>query len=129
MVESDFFRRVWAVVARIPFGYVTTYGHIAEFLGSRSSARTVGWALRAARGTHLPCHRVVNRYGALTGQKQFGGAGIMESLLHNEGITFDKDGCVVLARHLWVPGAGDTQTSDASASQYPGKETEATSAP
>ena len=104
MAECDFFRRVWDTVAMIPYGRVTTYGHIAEYLGSRSAARTVGWAMRAAKGTHLPCHRVVNRYGALTGHRQFGGPNIMELLLRSEGVTFDEDGCVVLSRHLWVPG-------------------------
>ena len=63
----SFFERVWAVVAQIPAGRVTTYGAIAERVGSRSAARTVGWALKAAVGSGLPCHRVVNRYGALTG--------------------------------------------------------------
>lgn len=83
---------------------MTTYGHIAEFLGSRSAARTVGWALKAAKGSHLPCHRVVNRNGALTGAQNFGGHQIMANLLRMEGVTFDKEGCVLLCRHLWIPG-------------------------
>lgn len=41
--ESDFFDRVWDVVAQIPYGRVTTYGHIAEHLGTRSASRAVGW--------------------------------------------------------------------------------------
>ena len=102
--RDDFFARVWAVVARIPEGHVTTYGHIAEHLGVRSAARTVGWALQAAKDTPLPCHRVVNRYGALSGQRHFGGPHIMEDLLRNEGVTFTDDGCVDLERHLWTPG-------------------------
>ena len=65
--DQDFFDRVWDVVAQIPHGKVTTYGHIAEFLGTKSAARTVGWALNGAKGTGLPAHRVVNRYGALSG--------------------------------------------------------------
>ncbi len=63
--DQDFFERVWDVVAQIPHGKVTTYGHIAEYLGTKSAARTVGWALNGAKGTGLPAHRVVNRYGAL----------------------------------------------------------------
>lgn len=106
MAEKDFFRRVWDIVAMIPYGRVTTYGHIAEFLGSRSAARTVGWALRATKGTYLPCHRVVNRFGALTGKRQFGGPRVMELLLRSEGVTFDAQGCVDLSRHLWVPREG-----------------------
>jgi len=103
--EGDFFQRVWRVVARIPHGKVTTYGHIAEHLGTRSAARTVGWAMRAAKDTDLPCHRVVNRFGALTGARSFAGPHLMEGLLRSEGVAFDDGGCVVLEKHLWVPGA------------------------
>lgn len=102
--DPNFFERVWNVVARIPHGKVTTYGHIAEHIGLKSAARTVGWALNGAAGTGLPCHRVVNRFGALSGQRHFGGTHIMEDLLRSEGVTFTDDGCVDLSRHLWVPG-------------------------
>lgn len=102
---DDFFDRVWDVVGRIPRGRVTTYGHIAEYLGTRSAARTVGWALGAAKDTPLPCHRVVNRYGALTGRLRFaGGPNAMEDMLRNEGVTFDDEGRVRLDLHLWDPG-------------------------
>ena len=102
--RSDFFERVWEVVAHIPPGRVTTYGHIAEYLGTKSAARTVGWAMQAAKDSGLPCHRVVNRFGALSGRMHFGGPHIMEDLLRNEGVTFTDDGCVDLDEHLWVPG-------------------------
>ncbi len=103
MIRGDFFENVWDIVAQIPRSKVTTYGHIAEYLGSRSAARTVGWALKAAKGSHLPCHRVVNRNGVLTGAKNFGGPNTMEKLLRMEGVTFDGEGCVIMSRHLWVP--------------------------
>lgn len=102
--QNDFFERVWAVVARIPSGRVTTYGHIAEHLGSRSSARTVGWALNAGIASGLPCHRVVNRFGALSGRLHFEGPFVMEERLRSEGVAFTDDGCVDLERHLWIPG-------------------------
>lgn len=101
--DQDFFQKVWDVVARIPTGKVTTYGHIAGHLGTRSSARTVGWALKAAAGSHLPCHRVVNRFGALSGRLHFEGPFVMEERLRSEGVTFTDDGCVDLSKHLWVP--------------------------
>ncbi|RMD47950.1 MAG: MGMT family protein, partial [Ignavibacteria bacterium] len=47
--NSDFFDKVYDVVARIPYGKVTTYGAIAEFCGIKSAARTVGWALNSAK--------------------------------------------------------------------------------
>ncbi len=99
MSESqDFFERVWEVVACIPVGRVTTYGHIARALGSAQAARTVGWALKAAVGTGLPCHRVVNRRGALSGKLHFEGPFVMEERLRSEGVTFDDEGCVRLER-------------------------------
>lgn len=107
MSESrDFFERVWEVVARIPVGRVTTYGHIARAIGSAQAARTVGWALKAAVHTGLPCHRVVNRRGALSGRLHFEGPFVMEERLRSEGVTFDDEGCVRLEQHLWVPGEG-----------------------
>lgn len=106
MASKDFFEKVWDVVEQIPKGKVTTYGHIAEFLGAKSAARTVGWAMRAAKDSPLPCHRVVNRFGALSGRMGFrGGPFVMEDLLRNEGIQFLENGCVDLDKHLWIPAA------------------------
>jgi len=102
--RDDFFDRVFDVVARIPMGRVTTYGHIAAYLGSKRAARTVGWALRAAAGKGLPCHRVVNRYGGLSGHAAFGGPHVMEDLLRSEGVAFVDEGIVDMDAHLWIPG-------------------------
>lgn len=101
--KSDFFDRVYKIVAKIPRGKVTTYGTIAEASGIRSSARTVGWALNGAKDSGLPCHRVVNRFGALTGKIHFGDFHLMEEMLRSEGIEFDEDGCVNMKKHLWIP--------------------------
>lgn len=102
--EGAFFERVWDVVAQIPPGRVTTYGDIAEHLGRRGAARTVGWALNEAAGTDLPCHRVVNRYGALTGRRHFETPDVMEERLRSENVTFTDEGHVDLEQHRWVPG-------------------------
>jgi methylated-DNA-protein-cysteine methyltransferase-like protein len=101
--KKDFFDRVFSIVEKIPYGKVTTYGHIAEVCGIRSSARTVGWALNGAKNSNLPCHRVVNRFGALTGKLHFGSPHIMEDLLRSEGIEFDKNGNVRMEKYLWIP--------------------------
>jgi methylated-DNA-protein-cysteine methyltransferase-like protein len=101
--NSDFFDRVYDVVARIPYGKVTTYGAIAEYCGIKSAARTVGWALNSAHGSKLPCHRVVNRMGALTGRLHFGDPNLMEDLLRSEGIEFDENGCVDMKKYFWKP--------------------------
>ncbi|CAN5465060.1 MGMT family protein [soil metagenome] len=104
---DDFFARVYDVVARVPVGRVTTYGHIARALGTARSARAVGWALRAVARSGdldgLPCHRVVNRYGALSGRQHFETPDVMEERLHAEGIAFTTEGCVDLEKHLWIP--------------------------
>lgn len=101
--EATFFERVWAVVEEIPPGRVTTYGDIAEHVSARSAARTVGWALKAAATTDLPCHRVVNRNGALTGKRHFEGPHVMEERLRAEGVSFTSDGRVDLKAHRWHP--------------------------
>ena len=101
--KKDFFDRVYEVVAQIPYGKVTTFGDIAEVCGIRSAARTVGWALNGAKDSGLPCHRVVNRFGALTGRQHFGDPNLMEDLLRSEGVEFDDNRCVKLEKHLWKP--------------------------
>jgi len=105
--NRDFFELVWEVVAQIPYGKVTTYGHIAAYLGARSSARTVGWAMKAAKGANLPCHRVVNRLGALSGKHNFEGPFVMEDRLRSEGVVFAEEDRVDLNKHLWIPGEDD----------------------
>jgi O-6-methylguanine DNA methyltransferase len=108
--DDSFYERVWAVVAEIPPGRVTTYGDIAEHLGRRGAARMVGWALNAAVGSGLPCHRVVNRYGALTGRRHFETPDVMEERLRSEGVTFTDEGHVRLDRHRWVPGEEEARS-------------------
>ena len=102
--KKDFFDKVYEVVAQIPYGKVTTYGAIAEVCGVKSAARTVGWAMNGAKDSNLPCHRVVNRYGALTGKFHFGSETLMQELLISEGIEFDDDNCVIMEKYLWMPG-------------------------
>lgn len=96
-----FFDAVYAVVALIPEGRVTTYGSIATALGRPRSARVVGWAMRVAAGPNLPCHRVVTRGGALSGPMAFGGPEVQRAMLEAEGVTFRDDGTVDMPRHLW----------------------------
>lgn len=101
--KNDFFDKVLEVVAQIPYGKVTTYGAIAEVCGVKSAARTVGWALNGASESGLPCHRVVNRFGALSGKVHFGSPTLMRDLLESEGIEFDEDDCVDMKKHFWEP--------------------------
>jgi methylated-DNA-protein-cysteine methyltransferase related protein len=72
--EENFFSLVYDVVKQIPRGRVTSYGAIAACLGTKLSARMVGWAMNSAHDPSLkiPAHRVVNRNGLLTGKMQGG---------------------------------------------------------
>jgi len=101
MRPPDFNARVCELVSRIPRGKVTTYGIIAEKAGARSSARMVGWILSAADTSLVPAHRVVNRFGALSGKHHFPTPESMRMMLETEGVTFLEDGTVSLERHLW----------------------------
>lgn len=65
---DEFQRRVWGLLAEIPYGETTTYGELAERLGDRSWARLVGQAVgRNPISVIVPCHRVVGAGGSLTG--------------------------------------------------------------
>ena len=106
--DSDFYARVYDVVARVPPGRVTTYGLVARALGAPRASRGVGWALRAAAHADplaVPCHRVVNREGRLTGRRHFATPTAMEERLRAEGVAFLEPDRVDLAAHLWDPSA------------------------
>jgi methylated-DNA-protein-cysteine methyltransferase-like protein len=103
MTDSPFYERVYALVEQIPIGKVTTYGDLAAACGQRGAARMVGWALNAAAGTPLPCHRVVNRRGELSGARFFETPYAMEERLRAEGITFLGPGQVDIEKHKWIP--------------------------
>jgi len=97
-------QRVYAVVARIPYGRVTTYGLIARALGAPRGARMVGWALRHVDPEgNIPCHRVVNRIGVLSGGWHFGHPDVMRDLLLAESIPFRDEFQVDIAKCLWDP--------------------------
>ena len=102
--DDGFPARVFAIVAQIPEGRVTTYGRIARALGHPRASRMVGWALHAG---HLypdhPCHRVINRNGELSGRLHWGDPDLMRHLLENEGIEFDAQERVDLQRFGWYP--------------------------
>ena len=103
-MRDNFFDDVYAVVRQIPVGRVTSYGLIGQFLGSKSSARMVGWAMNAAHGSpDVPAHRVVNRNGLLTGKMFFGSPNIMQELLEREGIIVENDKIKEFAKVLWNP--------------------------
>lgn len=103
--EPNFFEQIYEVVSLIPNGKVTSYGAIAAYLGSKGSARMVGWAMNSSHSSkkNVPAHRVVNRNGQLTGKHHFGGPDIMQQLLENEGMVVIDNQIQNLANHFWDP--------------------------
>ena len=103
-METNFFDRVYAVAAQIPYGKVTNYGAIARFIGAPKSARMVGYAMNTS-GTmpDIPAHRVVNRNGLLTGKHHFGGTRGMADLLISEGIQVRDNQIQDFEKVYWDP--------------------------
>lgn len=101
--QPTFAEQVYAIVAQIPAGRVTTYGWIAKALGAPRAARQVGWAMHQNTREDLPCHRVINRQGELSGGWAWGEPTIMRQLLEAEGVQFDQHERVNLRRYGWHP--------------------------
>jgi methylated-DNA-protein-cysteine methyltransferase related protein len=103
--DESFFQRVYEVVKLIPHGRVTSYGAIGEYLGTKGSARMVGWAMNALHFAPfpIPAHRVVNRNGLLTGKHHFGSPDLMQQLLENEGHIIIDDKIVGFDKVFWDP--------------------------
>ena len=102
----------------IPKGRVTSYGAIAAYLGTKLSARMVGWAMNASHVAipPVPAQRVVNRNRMLTSKHHFPTPTMMEDLLKKDGVSVKNDtvvdfkkkilgslyriGCVVYVRQI-----------------------------
>jgi methylated-DNA-protein-cysteine methyltransferase-like protein len=103
--DALFFEQVYNVVRQIPPGRVTSYGAIAAALGTRKSARMVGWAMNGAHGIEpaVPAHRVVNRQGLLTGKMHFATPDQMQRLLEAEGVVVKDDQVQDFEKLFWDP--------------------------
>ena len=101
----NFFEDVYDVVRQIPRGRVSTYGAIANYLGTKLSARMVGWAMNGAHEVKpkVPAHRVVNRKGLLTGKFHFKDEMEMERLLAKEKIEVEDDQVKDFNMLFWDP--------------------------
>lgn len=103
--SNDFFDAVFQLVRLIPQGRVCNYGTIASFLGSKGSARMVGYAMNASHSEKIkvPAHRVVNRQGLLTGKHHFETPFRMQELLELEGVRVENNKIVDFEKHFWNP--------------------------
>jgi methylated-DNA-protein-cysteine methyltransferase-like protein len=103
--KYTFFDDVFAVALQIPKGRVTSYGAIANYLGTKMSARMVGWAMNAAHSSplNIPAQRVVNRNGMLTGKHHFETPERMQELLEKDGVEVKDDTVVDFKNKFWDP--------------------------
>ena len=95
--------KVYAILKTIPAGNVMTYGQVAERLGNKNLARTVGNILHDNPDpANIPCHRVVNAKGKVAEHYAFGGADAQRAKLEAEGIVFEQNGRIDLKKYGMV---------------------------
>lgn len=103
-LDKNFFEQVYQVVQLIPQGRATSYGAIANYLGLKSGARMVGWAMNASHTIpDVPAHRVVNRSGLLTGKVHFTPPSAMKEMLESEGVAVKDDKIQDFKSVFWDP--------------------------
>ncbi len=102
--QQSFFKDVFNIVREIPEGRVSTYGAIANALGT-GTARMVGWAMNQSfdEEPEVPAHRVLNRNGELTGRHHFNPPSRMQKLLEEEGIEIKNSKVVNFKSIFWNP--------------------------
>lgn len=92
-------KRIYEAVKKIPKGCVATYGQVAMLAGNKRMSRAVGNALhKNPDPLNIPCYRVVNSKGELSGEFAFGGPKSQEKLLMEDGIEV-VDGKVDLSKY------------------------------
>lgn len=103
MTEITWIEKIYTLVRQVPKGKVTTYGTLAEKVGTRTTSRMVGWAMNASHQAtpRVPAHRVVNRNGMLTGKHHFSTPTLMQELLEAEGLTIIDDKIVDFKEHFY----------------------------
>lgn len=92
-------KRIYEAVKKIPTGKVATYGQVAAMAGNPKMSRAVGNALhKNPDPENIPCFRVVNSKGELSGAFAFGGENEQKKRLEADGIKVE-DGRVELSRY------------------------------
>ena len=94
---NPFYEQIYAIVARIPYGQVVSYGQIARMLGKPRAAREVGWAMHRCP-ENLPWQRVVMADGSIANSMD---SGLRKSLLEDEGVIFLPDGRIDMKKFRW----------------------------
>ena len=104
-MKPNFFEDVYEVVKLIPAGRWTSYGAIAHYLGTKGTARMVGWAMNSSHGLpDVPAHRVLNRNGELSGKAHFVPPESMQQRLEEEGLKVVNNKVENGQASFWDPG-------------------------
>ena len=107
---TPFTRSVYAVVAAIPAGRVTSYGAVAAILGRPRAPRAVGGALSAIPDElDLPWWRVISSSGRISTSSIHHTAQIQRALLEDEGVRLGGTGRVDWDRYEWDPNDADLE--------------------
>ncbi|TGK28107.1 MGMT family protein [Leptospira gomenensis] len=102
--EISFFKKVYALVRKIPKGKVSSYGRIAALLGKPRAARAVGYALNALskdQEQKVPWQRVINGRGKISFRGDTDRSILQKKILEDEGIVFDSTETVDWKRFGW----------------------------
>jgi len=100
--QTDFAKKVYDIVAKIPHGKLATYGQVAKLAGKPRAARAVGMLMSKNKDPkHVPCHRVVGADGLLKGYA-FNGILAKRKKLMDEGVPFRGSRADLAAAH-WRP--------------------------
>lgn len=89
-IGSEFRKKVWKILCKIPYGETITYGDIAKEIGKSEGKKMSAQAVGGAVGHNpisiiIPCHRVVGTNGNLIGYG--GGLDLKIKLLKLENVN------------------------------------------
>jgi methylated-DNA-protein-cysteine methyltransferase-like protein len=101
IVDTSFKEKVYALIAQVPSGQVTTYGDLAGLSGHANASRIVG-GMAHYGPIELPWHRLVNRFGGLASGFH-GGREAQQQLLEQEGLTCTNFIVDNFKEHRWQP--------------------------
>ena len=98
---TSFQKEVYVALSKIPRGYVTSYGEVANHLGSKA-VRAVGTAVgKNPNAPEVPCHRVVRSDGAIGKYSGEGGVVTKIRLLEEEGVFVENDHIKDFSQHFY----------------------------
>jgi len=103
---ENFYEIVYGIVKKIPYGKVTSYGHIALLAGKPQAARAVGYALHSIPlnySKEIPWHRVINAKARISIRNVPGADQLQRTLLEDEGIVFNDFDETDFKRYGWFP--------------------------